>query len=53
MTTNSFVAARPDSVFQQGTRLTPRMLDIEALEAYFAAHSPVAPPALDRVHRAE
>ncbi len=51
VTVNSFLAAGGDgfSVLVQGTDRLGGALDLDALEAYFAAHSPVSPPPLDRV----
>ena len=51
VTVNSFLAAGGDgfSVLVQGTDRIGGALDLDALEAYFAAHSPVSPPPLDRV----
>jgi 5'-nucleotidase len=48
---NSFLASGGDSfaVLVDGTDRLGGATDLEALQAYFAAHSPVAPPALDRV----
>ena len=37
------------TVFTQGTDLWSGPLDIDALVAYFGAHSPVAPPVIDRI----
>ncbi|TKC99803.1 bifunctional metallophosphatase/5'-nucleotidase [Polyangium fumosum] len=51
VTVNSFLAAGGDSftVLVQGTDRLGGALDLEALQVYFAAHSPVSPPALDRI----
>ncbi|HVK69682.1 MAG TPA: bifunctional metallophosphatase/5'-nucleotidase, partial [Polyangium sp.] len=51
VTVNSFLAAGGDSftLLVQGTNRLGGALDLEALQAYFAAHSPVSPPALDRI----
>ena len=48
---NSFLASGGDSfaVLVDGTDRLGGATDLEALQAYFAAHSPVVPPALDRV----
>jgi 5'-nucleotidase len=48
---NSFLASGGDNftVFAQGTDLVTGEVDLDALNAYLAAHSPVAPPALDRI----
>ena len=40
------------AVLKEGADRVAAMPDIEATEAYLQAHSPVSPPALDRVHRA-
>ncbi|MEU8270981.1 5'-nucleotidase C-terminal domain-containing protein, partial [Sphaerisporangium sp. NPDC049002] len=37
------------SVFKEGTNLWSGPLDIDALVAYLGAHSPIAPPAVNRV----
>ena len=40
------------TVLKTGTNPVNGPLDLEALEAYFKAHpAPVAPPAVDRIHR--
>lgn len=51
VTVNSFMAAGGDSftVLIQGTERLGGALDLEALEAYFEARSPVSPPAIDRI----
>ncbi|CAN5316288.1 bifunctional metallophosphatase/5'-nucleotidase [soil metagenome] len=42
------------TVLKTGTNPVNGPLDLEALEAYFKAHpGPIAPPALDRIHRAD
>ena len=48
---NSFMAGGGDgfAVLVDGTERLGGAVDLEALEAYFAKNSPVAPPALDRV----
>ncbi|MCG5216931.1 bifunctional metallophosphatase/5'-nucleotidase [Streptosporangium sp. KLBMP 9127] len=48
---NNFLVGGGDgfSVFTQGTDLWSGPLDIDALVSYFGAHSPAAPPAVDRV----
>lgn len=53
ITANSFVAAGGDgfSVLVQGTDRVGGAVDVDAFEAYFAAHSPFAPPALGRIVR--
>ena len=38
------------TVFAQATDRTIGMVDSQALVNYFGAHSPIAPPALDRVN---
>ncbi|WP_235880357.1 bifunctional metallophosphatase/5'-nucleotidase [Polyangium aurulentum] len=51
VTVNSFLAAGGDgySVLVQGTERLGGAVDLEALQGYFAKHSPVSPPALDRI----
>jgi len=51
VTVNSFLASGGDkfSVLVNGTNRLGGALDLDVLQDYFAAHSPVAPPALDRV----
>ncbi len=48
---NSFLAAGGDGfkVLIAGTERIGGVTDLQALEAYFASKSPIAPPALDRV----
>ena len=48
---NSFLATGGDNFtgFTAGTGLITGAVDLDALNAYLAAHSPVAPPALDRI----
>jgi 5'-nucleotidase len=48
---NSFLASGGDgfAVLVAGTDRLGGVTDLEALQAYFAGNSPVAPPALDRV----
>ncbi|HEY9523212.1 MAG TPA: bifunctional metallophosphatase/5'-nucleotidase [Thermopolyspora sp.] len=48
---NNFLMGGGDgfTVFTQGTDLWSGPLDIDALVAYFGAHSPVAPPVIDRI----
>jgi 5'-nucleotidase len=48
---NNFLVGGGDgfSVFTQGTDLWSGALDIDALVDYFGAHSPVAPPSLNRI----
>jgi 5'-nucleotidase len=50
---NSFLATGGDNftLFREGTDAVGGPLDIEALERYIAAGSPLAPPAADRVRR--
>ena len=51
VTVNSFLATGGDgfTVFNSGTERIGGANDLDALAAYFAAKSPVPPPALDRV----
>jgi 5'-nucleotidase len=51
VTVNSFMATGGDTftILISGTDRLGGVVDLEALQAYFAASSPVAPPALDRV----
>lgn len=53
VTINSFLAGGGDgfSVFREGTEVAGGILDIEALEAYLRAHSPVRPPVQTRLTR--
>jgi 5'-nucleotidase len=48
---NSFLATGGDNFtgFTAGTNLITGPVDLDALIAYFAAHSPVAPPPADRI----
>ena len=48
---NNFLVGGGDgfTVFKEGTDLWSGPLDIDALVAYLTAHSPVAPPALNRI----
>jgi len=50
---NSFLATGGDNftIFREGTDPIGGQQDIDALEAYFAARSPLAPPATDRIRR--
>jgi 5'-nucleotidase len=50
---NNFLATGGDgfSVFNEGTDQLGGAIDIDAFGAYFGAHSPVAPPALNRITR--
>jgi 5'-nucleotidase len=51
VTVNSFLADGGDgfSVLRQGTNRVGGVVDTVALEAYFAANSPIAPPLLGRI----
>ncbi len=51
---NSFLSSGGDgfSVFTQGTNQIGGAVDIDALEAYFRANSPVAPGPQNRITRA-
>ncbi|WP_437587758.1 bifunctional metallophosphatase/5'-nucleotidase [Sorangium sp. So ce1000] len=51
VTVNSFLATGGDgfTVLNDGTDRLGGALDLEALRDYFAANSPVSPPALDRI----
>ncbi|HEU4535503.1 MAG TPA: 5'-nucleotidase, partial [Polyangiaceae bacterium] len=51
VTVNSFLASGGDdfAVFAQGVDRVGGPVDLEAIEAYLAAHSPASPPALDRI----
>jgi len=51
VTVNSFMASGGDgfTVLPQGTDRLGGVVDLEALEAYFGNHAPVAPPATDRI----
>jgi len=51
VTVNSFLASGGDgfTVLAAGTERLGGALDLDALQAYFAAHSPISPPALDRI----
>jgi 5'-nucleotidase len=53
--TNGFLATGGDnfSVFREGADPVGGPQDIDALEAYFAAHSPLVPPATDRIKRVD
>lgn len=53
VTVNSFLADGGDgfTVLREGTDTVGGPLDLDALSAYFAAHSPVAPPLRDRIVR--
>jgi 5'-nucleotidase len=43
---NSFLAPGQDgfTTFRNGTAYTTGPVDVDALEAYIAAHSPISPP---------
>ena len=51
VTVNNFLSGGGDSftVLTQGTSVTGGPIDLDAFTAYLAAHSPVAPPATDRI----
>lgn len=51
---NEFLANGGDgfSVFTEGTNALDTGVDVDALEQYFATHSPIAPPAPTRIKRA-
>jgi 5'-nucleotidase len=51
VTVNSFLASGGDGfvVLASGTDRLGGALDLDALQAYFAKHSPVSPPVLDRI----
>jgi 5'-nucleotidase len=53
ITVNSFIAAGGDgfSVLTEGTDRVEKTRDIDALESYLTAASPLAPPALNRIKR--
>jgi 5'-nucleotidase len=53
VTVNSFVADGGDgfAVMKQGTGRSPGPVDLDPLEAWLAARSPVAPPSLERITR--
>ena len=53
VTVDAFLADGGDglTVFRQGTDKTPTVVDLTALNAYITAHSPLAPPPLDRITR--
>ena len=54
MTVNSFLADGGDgfTVLREGTDRLGGAIDLDALEAYFTAHSPVPPGPRDRIARA-
>jgi hypothetical protein len=47
---NNYLGSR--GVLQEGTERTQGILDLDALEAYFAAASPIAPPPPGRIQKA-
>ena len=51
VTMNSFLATGGDNftVFREGTNVFGGPQDLDAMEAYFTAHSPLAPPTADRI----
>ncbi|MEA3041860.1 MAG: 5-nucleotidase [Sphingomonadales bacterium] len=51
VTMNSFLATGGDNftVFREGTNVFGGPQDLDAMEAYFAANSPLAPPTPDRI----
>jgi len=49
VTLNNYLAER--GIFKQGTDPLPGVLDLDALEAYVEAHSPLAPPVPGRLMR--
>jgi 5'-nucleotidase len=51
VTMNSFLATGGDNftIFRDGTNVFGGPQDLDAMEAYFAANSPLAPPAPDRI----
>lgn len=53
VTVNDYLLTGGDrfAVLREGTDSEAGPIDVAALEAYFAAHSPVAPPALGRIKR--
>ena len=53
VTVNSFLAAGGDEfyVLREGTERVTGMLDLDALEAWFAAHAPSVPATNSRIHR--
>jgi 5'-nucleotidase len=55
VTVNNFLAEGGDGfhVFTEGTERTGGMVDVDALEAYLKAHSPLAPPETNRITRVE
>jgi 5'-nucleotidase len=53
VTVNGFLATGGDRfpVFREGTERTIGMLDVDALDSYFGAHSPISPGAPNRIER--
>ncbi len=53
VTANGFLASGGDgqTLFSGGTERVTGMMDVEALDAYLAANSPLAPPAVGRITR--
>ncbi|HEY5349882.1 MAG TPA: 5'-nucleotidase, partial [Candidatus Lustribacter sp.] len=53
VTVDAFLAGGGDGfvVLRQGTQKVSGPIDLDALDAYLAAHSPLAPPPLDRIVR--
>lgn len=53
VTINDYLLTGGDrfAVLREGTDSEAGPLDVDALESYFAAHSPVSPPALGRIKR--
>jgi 5'-nucleotidase len=53
VTVNGFLASGGDrfTVFREGTERRIGMLDVDALDLYFGAHSPISPGAPNRIQR--
>lgn len=53
VTTNNFMAAGGDGLaaLTEGTDVRPGLIDVDALELYLRANSPLTPPALGRITR--
>jgi 5'-nucleotidase len=53
VTVDAFLAAGGDGfvALRQGTQKVSGPIDLDALDAYLAAHLPLAPPPLDRIVR--
>jgi 5'-nucleotidase len=53
VTMNSYLASGGDnfSIFNQGVQIAGGDLDVDALEDYLRTHTPVSPPATDRITR--